>query len=70
MKDSITHAEVQILDLISNDMVINCNLVIEYIARQFVTWTYGNECCNCIPIDTQYIPMAYDLTPAPFERKD
>ena len=49
------HAEVGRLDLISNGLAINCNLLIKDFARPFVSWTYGNECSNCIPVDSQYV---------------
>ena len=49
------HAEVGRLDRISNGLAINCNLLIKDYARPFVSWTYGNECSNCIPVDSQYV---------------
>ena len=49
------HVEVGRLDLISNDLVINCNILIKDSARPFVLWIYGNKCSNCIPVDSQYV---------------
>ena len=49
------HAEVGRLDLISNGLAINCNILTKYFARQFVSWTYDNECSNCVLVDSQYI---------------
>ena len=33
------HIEVGRLDLISNGLAINCNILIKYSARPFVSWT-------------------------------
>ena len=34
-------------------------------------WTYGNECSNCVPVDSQYVLNAWDLnSPAPSKRMD
>ena len=49
------HTEVGRLDLISNGLAINSDLLIKDSARPFVSWTYGYECSNCIPVDSQYI---------------
>jgi hypothetical protein len=50
-----SHAEVGRFNLISNGLAITCNLLIKYFARPFVSWTYGNEFFNCIPVDSQYV---------------
>lgn len=61
MKDSIIHAKVQNMYLISNGMMINCNLLKEIFARPFITWTCENECSNYIPIDTFSISLGLEI---------
>lgn len=42
-------------------MVINCNLLMTYSTKLFVSWTYDNECSNYIQTCSQYVMKALDF---------